>query len=77
MPTTGEVFKTAEDCLWRLNMYGFAAGCLFVTFRSVKGVSATYKCSHHSDTTANKRGLDPRVLRATDSGKVISNRQRD
>jgi MULE transposase domain len=74
-----EVFASKEECVQRLDAWGFAAGYRWVTGRSRatdRYPSWQFLCSFHGNSTANRRGLEAEVVR-DDTGKVLSNRQRD
>ena len=81
-PMHREVWDRPEDCKKRLDSYGFAKGCLFVTIRATNTFapgsvpSYTWKCCFHSVKTANKRGLEHKTER-DEQGKLTTVRQRD
>lgn len=77
-PVNDERFDSPDQCLERLNAYGFFAGCLFVSGNQRKDKTKTweYLCKFHGDKMANKRKLEDRVERDT-KGEITSRRVRD
>ena len=78
-PGSQEKFESEVDCLQRLNAWGFATGCAFVTLRSrPKDITPSWQfaCVFHDEATANKWKLEGRVEK-DDEGNVVSKRQRD
>lgn len=77
-PSSKERFESPQQCLERLNAYGFLEGCLFVTGRSRSDGTPNfqYLCKFHGEKTANKRKLEERVAK-DEEGKIVTQRQRD
>ena len=78
----GEVFHHEDHCEARLDAYSFLEGCLFVRTKGTdefgpKSIPEyTWKCCYHGDKTANKRGLESKVV-FDEQGKLTTKRQRD
>jgi len=72
-------FQSSEDCLCRLNAYGFVQGCLFVTAKQGGGPDNRiwyFRCSFHSPESLNTRKLESRVARDQDNN-ITTKRKRD
>jgi hypothetical protein len=86
-PRTGEVFRTlpnaqmSKSILGRLNDYGIAAGCEFVTKSSDFKhwtPNITFLCSFHGTRKANKHKLKDELVRVDPiTGERVSDRQRN
>src|SRR6266496_4114474 len=76
-PKEGELFQSATECFQRLQAWAFLQGFAIVTTTSgTKKARAQFACIHHSEQSKNWRKLNERVKKDSDTGEVISNRQR-
>jgi MULE transposase domain len=78
-PYDGEIFQSPEECLGRLNAWGFLEGAAFTTKKSRPKHPTPnwlFSCSFHSDKTKNSYQLEAEVAR-DEEGKIVTKRQRN
>jgi hypothetical protein len=77
-PANGDRFESPQQCLERLNAYGFFEGCLFVTGKQRLDGTPSWelKCNFYGLQTSNKWHLEDQVIKDAE-GVIMSNRKRD
>jgi hypothetical protein len=76
-PKEGELFQSANKYFQRLQAWAFLQGFAIITTTSgTKKARAQFACVHYSEQTKNWRKLNERMKKDSDTGEIISNRQR-